>query len=65
MVPGWFTCLVLVLCCLYPSRIAAQSGVTEELKHTVVDVHVTGETLDKVFEQVEAATTFRLSLIHI
>ncbi|MET3880179.1 TonB-dependent receptor [Chitinophaga sp. OAE865] len=59
MVPGWFTCLVLVLCCLYPSRIAAQSGVTEELKHTVVDVHVTGETLDKVFEQVEAATTFR------
>ncbi|WP_142687514.1 TonB-dependent receptor [Chitinophaga polysaccharea] len=59
MVPGWFTCLVLVLCCLYPPRITAQSGVTEELKHTVVDVHVTGETLDKVFEQVEAATTFR------
>lgn len=59
MVPGWLARLVLALCCLYPPRIAAQSAVTEELKHTVVDVHVTGETLDKVFEQVEAATTFR------
>lgn len=59
MVPGWLACLVLVLCCLYPPRIAAQSAVTEELKRTVVDVHITGETLDKVFEQVEAATTFR------
>lgn len=59
MVPGWLARLVLALCCLYPPRIAAQSAVTEELKHTVVDVHVTGEALDKVFEQVEAATTFR------
>lgn len=59
MVPGWLACLVLVLCCLYPPRIAAQSAITEELKRTVAEVHVTGETLDKVFEQVEAATTFR------
>ena len=57
--PGWLVCLVLVLCCLYPPRIAAQSAAMEELKRTMVDIHTTNETLDKVFEQVEAATSFR------
>ena len=58
MTPRWLACLVLALCCLYPPRITAQSGTTE-LKRTMVDIYVVNETLDKVFEQVEAATTFR------
>ncbi|SEW53767.1 TonB-dependent receptor [Chitinophaga arvensicola] len=57
--PGWLAFLVLVLCCVYPSRIVAQSGNTDELKRTLVDIHILNETLDKVFEQVEAATPFR------
>ena len=57
--PGWLVCLVLVLCCLYPPRTAAQSVVTDELKRTMVDIHAVNETLDKVFEQVEASTPFR------
>ena len=57
--PGWFVCLVLVLYCLYPLRIVAQSRAKDELKRTTVDIHLTNETLDKVFEQVEAATSFR------
>jgi TonB-dependent starch-binding outer membrane protein SusC len=57
--PRWLVCLVLVWCCLYPPRITAQSGATEELKRTMVDIHTNNETLDKVFEQVEAATSFR------
>ncbi|WP_436490633.1 TonB-dependent receptor [Chitinophaga sp. ARDCPP14] len=59
MTPRWLACLVLALCCLYPPRMMAQSGTTTELKQTTVDIHVVNETLDKVFEQVEASTTFR------
>lgn len=59
MWPRWMTCLVLALCCGYPPRMAAQPAAKEELKRTLVDIRIVNETLDKVFEQVEATTPFR------
>jgi TonB-linked SusC/RagA family outer membrane protein len=57
--PGWLVCLALVLYCLYVQQAVAQSGAGEELRKTMVNIQVTNQTLDKVFEQIEAATRFR------
>ncbi len=56
--PGWLVCLVLALCCLYMPQAAAQTA-GEELRRTVVNIQVSNQTLDKVFDQIEAATRFR------
>lgn len=54
--PAWTVCLILVLCC---SQVTAQSAAMEELRRTMVDIQVTNQTLDKVFDQIEAASRFK------
>ncbi len=54
-----YCCLVLALCCLSVLRAAAQSAPADELRRTLVTITASGQTLDKVFEQIEAATRFR------
>ncbi|WP_298732553.1 TonB-dependent receptor [uncultured Chitinophaga sp.] len=55
----WLACLVLVLCGGILQPIAAQTGTTEELQRTLVNIQVVNQGFDKVFEQIEANTRFR------
>lgn len=58
---GRVTCLglVLLLLCLPVFRLAAQSAAGDELRRTLVNIQVTAQTFDKIFEQVEATTRYR------
>lgn len=59
--PLWYRLLVMtvLLGCLDIPVSIAQQGHWDELRRTLVNVQVTDETLDKVFEQIEASTTLK------
>lgn len=53
----WMVCMILACCCAGRQQVVAQTGA--ELRNTLVDIQVSNQTFEKVFELIEANTEFR------
>jgi TonB-linked SusC/RagA family outer membrane protein len=50
-------CMILACCCVGGQQVVAQTGA--ELRNTLVDIQVSNQTFEKIFELIEANTEFR------